>query len=516
MNTSASSRPALERGPLLLIMLGRLVLNLAANVRYDFFRDELYYIQWSERLAWGYAEQPPFVAFVIYLTRALFGHSLFALRLPPALTGAAIVLLAGLMAREMGGRRYAQTLAALCVAAGPIFLGTAALSTMDPYNQLFSVMCLYLLVRYLRTSDTRLWLWFGAVAGLGLLNKLSMPFLGAALLPALLLTPHRRLFLCKHFWAGGLIAFAVFSPFLVWLAANDWATLEFMLNYGGGSKTFQAGFFHWLYMQIVSVHPLTLPVWLAGLYGCLATEAGRPFRAVGWLFLTLYFLFFALKAKFYFLAPAFPMLLAAGSVLIERRLENPRARPWRLALPVLLVAGGLVAAPLAIPILPVDALLRYTAVLGGNAGIRTEQLEEAELPQHFADQFGWREMVAGLARVYETLDPAEQAECAIFTQNYGQAAAVDFYGPAHGLPSAISGHGTYYLWGPGDATGKIVLAVIPESGVEDYRAAFEELTVVARNECGLCIPHERATVFAVCRRSRAPLADLWPMVKHFD
>ncbi|MBI4556000.1 MAG: glycosyltransferase family 39 protein [Candidatus Hydrogenedentes bacterium] len=494
-----------------------MALHWATSFQYGIFRDELYYIEWSKRLAWGYVEQPPFIAFAIFLVRHVLGDSPFGLRFLPSLTGAAVVILTGLMAREMGGRRFAQILAAFCTAAGPIFLALHSMMTIDPFNQLFMIACLYILVRFFRTHDARLWLLFGLVAGVGLMNKLSMPFFGVGVVVALLLTGERRVFLHKEVWLGGLIAFLIFLPFLIWLAANQWATIEFMRNYGSGGKTWQSGFFEYLYMHVLTVNPLTAPIWLGGLYFLFRSSEGKPFRAIGVLFVVLYAMFFVLKAKFYFLSPMFTPLFAAGAVISERWLEAPeRRKSLKPGYAAALIISGVILAPLAIPILPVQTLVKVLAPLGGTAGIKTEQLEETELPQHFADRFGWPEMVQRVADIYQTLSPEERSKCAIFASNYGEAAAIDFYGPGHGLPNALSGHGAYYLWGPGQFTGEVVIAILPESDATKLHEIFREVIPKGRNDVSpYAMPHERNKRFFLCRGITVPLKDVWPSLKRY-
>jgi len=515
-----SEKPLRTRMPcatklLVALALIKLLAHCATNFQYGFFRDELYYIQWSKHLAWGYVEQPPFTALAILLTRMTLGDSLFALRFLPAVCGAVIVLLAGLMAWEMGGGRFAQGMAALSVLIGPTFLGNHALMTINVFDQFFWVVCAYVLIRLIRTGNPTLWLWFGLFAGLGLMNKLTMPFFGAAVIGALLLTPHRRFFLQREIWLGGVIALALFTPYLVWLATHNWASLDWMINYGSGSKTAQASFLSWLYMQVITVHPFTLPIWLSGLYFCFLTTDGRPYRVLGWIFIILYAVFFLLKAKFYFLSPAFPMILAAGSVHVERWYNKKQPRWLKPAYISALVAGGLLSAPLALPVLPPKALVKYLAPLGGNAGIKMEQLEEAELPQHFADQFGWETMVERVAEVYNSLGPYDKAQCAIFASNYGEAAAVDFYGPAYGLPRAISGHNTYHLWGPGDSSGQVLIAILSESDEGMLKELYDEVVTAGRNDCELCMPHERQKVFFLCKGLKVSLEAVWPQLKGY-
>ena len=223
----------------------------------------------------------------------------------------------------------------------------------------------------------------------------------------------------------------------------------------------------------------------------------------------------ALKAKFYFLSPAFPMLLAAGAVPAEQWFSRRRQSWLKPAYVGLVALTGALLAPMTLPALPPHLAVRYCAIFGGDAGVKTEQHEEAELPQHFADQFGWETMVAGIAEVYEGLSPEDRAVCTIFCSNYGEAAAVDFYGPPYGLPPAISGHNTYYLWGPGDYDGQVAIAVIHPAELEGFSEWFDTVEVAGQNECDLCIPYERGRLFCVCRGLKAPIDEVWPQVKSF-
>ena len=198
------------------------------------------------------------------------------------------------------------------------------------------------------------------------------------------------------------------------------------------------------------MQPPTLPIWLAGLYFYLFSREGRPYRTFGWIYVILFVLFMIQNARFYFLAPVYPMLFAAGGVAIERFVRRRRWGWFSPAYISILAVSGIVVAPLTVvPVLPVETLAKITGAAGGDAGIKTETREVAELAQNFADRFGWEEMVASVAGVYEELPPEEQAEACILTGNYGEAGAIDFFGPEYGLPKAISGHNNYYLRGPG-------------------------------------------------------------------
>ncbi|XXY46622.1 hypothetical protein WME91_42140 [Sorangium sp. So ce269] len=256
--------------------------------------------------------------------------------------------------------------------------------------------------------------------------------------------------------------------------------------------------------QIVQQNPLAAPVWLAGLAAALVTERGRPGRVLGLVYMTALVVFVAAKAKAYYLAPAYPMLFAAGGVAVEgwsRRLH------WAAA--GLAVAGGVIGLPLAIPVLPRDTFIRYAAALGVGAQSSGEQHETGKLPQFYADMHGWPEM----ARVHAALPDEERKTCGIFAQNYGEAGAIDLFGPAHGLPKAIAGHNSYWLWGPRDVSGQCVVVI--GGNRETMLEVFEEVEVAGRIEHEWAMPYENVPVH-VGRRSRTPLSELWPRVKHYE
>src|SRR5918994_7766533 len=292
----------------------KLLLHLVTNGNYGYFRDELYYMAAGERLDLGYVDFPPFVALVTAFTRLLLGDSMVALRLFPALAGVLVVVLAGLMARELGGGRFAQGLAALATLVAPSFLVMGTFISMDAFDQLFWVSAAYVLIVILKRDRPRLWLLFGLIAGLGVLTKVTMLYFGFAVFVALLLTPPRRYLRTPWPWVGGVIAFAFLLPYVFWQIEHGWPTLEFWANYGG--KVDPASPVEFLVEQIVTMHPLTLPIWTIGLYYYLFSGAGQPYRPLGWIYIVLFVLFVVQNAKFYFLAPAYPMLFAAGGLTI--------------------------------------------------------------------------------------------------------------------------------------------------------------------------------------------------------
>ena len=491
----------------------KLLLHLLTNGNYGYFRDELYYMAAGERLALGYVDFPPLVALVTAFTRLLLGDSTVALRFFPALTGALVVALAGLMARELGGGRFAQGLAALATLVAPSLLAMGTFLSMDAFDQLVWVSAAYVLLLILKRGKSRLWILFGIIMGLGLLTKVTVLYFGLAVFVALVLTPARRHLLSPWPWVGGAISFVFLLPYVYWQMTHGWPTLEFWADYG--VKVDPASPMEFLIEQIVTMQLPTLPLWLAGLYYYLFSRDGRPLRPLGWIYMVLFLVFLVQNAKFYFLAPAYPMLFAAGAVVIERFV---RRRAWGWLKPTcvtILAISGIVVAPITvIPVLPVETLAKTTGALGGDAGVKIETREVAELPQNFADRFGWENMVATVARVYRGLPAEDRSRACIFTGNYGEAGAVDLFGADYGLPEAISGHNSYYVWGPGDCAGEVVISVGVPRG--DLETVFGEVEKEATIRCEYCMPDEDNLPVYVCRDPRASLQELWPRVKHYD
>jgi Dolichyl-phosphate-mannose-protein mannosyltransferase len=495
------------------LALVKVLLHLLTAGNYGYFRDELYYVAAGERLDLGYVDFPPMVALVARLTRVLFGDSLVALHVFPALAGAVVVVLAGLMARELGGGRFAQGLAALATLIPPNMLVFGTWLSMDAFDQLFWVASAYVLLLILKRDRPRLWLAFGLIAGLGLLTKLTMLYFGLAVFVALLITPARRQLLKPWPWLGGALALVFLLPYVTWEVVHGWPTLGFWANYG--EKVDRSSPVEFMVEQIVTMQPPTLPLWIAGLYYYLFARDGRPYRVLGWIYVILLALFLIQNARFYFLAPAYPMLFAAGATVMERFI---RRRNWNWMKPAyvtILAVSGIVVAPLTVlPVLPVETLARITGAAGGDAGVQVETREVAELPQTFADRFGWENMTATVAEVYDGLPEDQRSRACILTGNYGEAGAIDFFGPAHGLPNAISGHNSYFVWGPGDCTGEVVISIgVPLGLLKEQFGKIEQQTTV---KCEYCMPDENGLPVYLNQEPVMPLEEAWPKFKHYN
>ncbi len=487
----------------------KLIVHLYTGRHYGYFVDELYYFACGEHLAWGYVDQPPLIAFVAKLTRLLLGDSLGAIRFPAALAGVTLVLLTGWMTRELGGRRFAQGFAALGVLLAPAFLGLDNLLTMNAFEPLFWMGCAALLIRMINTGDRKLWLWFGVLAGVGLENKHSMLIFGFALIAGLLLTAQRKLLRGPWLWIGGAAAFLIFAPNLLWNIQHHFPFLELQANIRASHRNVDLSPLQFWAQEILAMLPLSLPLWAAGLWFFVGDREGKEYRSLGYAFLIAAAIIMTLDPRVYYLFPAFPLLFAGGAVRCESWLARPRLRWLKFAWPVSMTLLAAALAPLAVPLLSVPAYIRYAqAIHLQQPRIETAQL--GPLPQLFADQFGWDEMAQTVARAYNNLPADVRPKTAIFGQSYGQAGAIDFFGPKYGLPKALSGHQSYFLWGPRRYTGESMIVM------GDRRARletlFQSVEKVGHVDHPYSMPYEHFDVF-YCRGLKQPLDKMWPQVK---
>lgn len=489
----------------------KFLLHLYANRYYGYFVDELYYLACSRRLDWGYVDHPPLIALLTRLETALSGESLASIRFLPAVAGAGEVVLTALLARELGGGAYAQALAALAALAAPGILAGHNLLSMNAFEPLLWLGCAWLVLRIIKTRNPKLWLWFGLLAGIGLQNKHSMLIFGAGILTGLILTPERSWLKSPWFWAGGLLAFLIFLPNLAWNIRHDFPFLELQANIRRSGRNTPLGFFAFFEQEILALNPLAAPILLAGLWYFFLTWQGKPYRVLGWAWVVAALVIVTFSPRVYYLFPAMPLLLAAGSVRWERGLRDKTARRKAIG-PAALAVAGVLLSPLAVPVLPPESYIRYTTAMHlAPPAIETHRL--GPLPQIFADQFGWEEMTAKVAEVYNSLPPDVRSRTAIFAQNYGQAGAIDLFGKEYGLPEAISGHQNYFFWGPRGYDGSSV--IVMQGRREDLERRFRSIRKAARVEHPYSMPYQHFDVF-YCEGLRQPLPEIWPQVKNWN
>ena len=485
-------------------------LHLSGMARYGFFRDELYYIACSEHLARGYVDQPPLVALIAWLSRHLLGNSLAAFRVFPVLAGAATVYLTGWLAGELGGGRLAQITAALAILFAPLYLAFDSILTMNAFEPVFWLACASIAARIARGGSQKLWLLFGAVAGVGLENKHTMAVFGFGVVLGLLLSRDFSPFRSRWIWLGGAIALAIAAPNLLWEIRHGWPQVEVVRN-AQLLKNEPIGPLRFLGEQVLFYSPLALPLWLAGLAWLFFSRDGKPFRFLGWAYLAVLAVFMIGDGKSYYPMGTYPMLMSAGGVAFEGLAASHAWKPFRIAYPALIVLAGLFTLPFGVPVLPVDAFLKYSNALPYAREVKTERDSTARLPQNYADMFGWESLATTVASVYRSLPEAERPSCAILAGNYGEAGAIDYYGPRLGLPKAIGGHNSYFYWGPREYSGACV--ILFGEGSAEFKNYFGEVQQAAAVPNPLGMPSEQDVAIYICRKPKAPLRELWPHFK---
>jgi hypothetical protein len=488
-----------------LFFLLHVVTNLVSP--YGIHRDEFLYFAMGRHLRLWHMDFPPGIAILSELQRFVLGDSLVALRMVPTLAASAIVVLAALLARELGGGRVAQGFAALAVV-GSVFFQRAGVFFMPVIlDALWWTVAFYALARLCRDEapSRRWWIVLGLAGGIGLLTKFSILFLGFGVLVALLATQRRRALLTRWPWMALLIALVVGSPSLVGQVALDWPLIGQMQDL----RATQLG--HVTVASFFLVQLLFGPAMLVGAWGALALLlAGslQRFRLIGWTVLVVWATLVVLHGKAYYVGPTYPVMFAAGAVALER----VRATRWGPALrrtaAVATAAYGVVVLPLGLPIMPPAPLERYIHAIGGTESLRDNQRVLGRLPQDYADMLGWKERVAAVAQTYHTLSPLERAQAVIIGSNYGEAGALEFYGPRYGLPPVVSAAGSFYYFGPGTRPGSV--AVTLGEGERGLRRLYDSVQAGPHLTNPLTVREERDLTVYVCRRPKTTLQAIWP------
>lgn len=487
------------------------VLLIAYARQYGYFRDELYYLACAEHIDFGYVDQPPLIALVTWLATHVFGTGLIGLRLLPAAAGAGTLVLAGALAREMGGRRFAQAFAAICVALAPITLGLSHILTMNAFEPLFWMGCAYVLLRIAKTGDQRLWIAFGVVAGIGLQNKYSMAFFGAALMLGLLLTPLRKSLAQRWIWIGGAMAFLIVLPNLIWEIRYHFPFFELMHNVRASGRDVVLNPPGFLGQQAMIMHPLTfLLVVPAGLWFLFFDREGRRYRVLGWAYVAILLFFVLTHGKNYYLAPAYAMMFAAGAVWFERITELS-GRGSRAALTAVLVVTGVLIVPMSLPVLSPAHYIAYTRKLHLAPPSFEHQMNGPLGNQIFADMFGWDEMARNVAIAWHSLPPGQRERTAIVANGYGQSGAIDFFGPKYDLPKSIGVHQSYWLWGPGDYTLRSILVM--GDRYEVLASKCGKVTKLGEVSHPLSRRDEHWDILLCENNTDAPFTTIWPKLK---
>lgn len=480
---------------------------------YGIFRDEFYYLAATRRLAWGYVDHPPLSVFLLKVQTLILGDSLTALRVMPALAVSGAVFLSGRMVQLMRGGITAVALACVAVATAPVYIAMGSFYSMNSFDIFLWTAAACLFVLLTENPAPGYWLLTGVVMGLGLLNKVGFLWLGAGFFVGILFTPMRKQMLTPWPYLSAVIAFTIFSPFIFWNLTHEFAHLEFMQNaiankYNGITRIdFIRGIFEIL-------NPVSALVWLPGLYFYFFSSTGKNYRLLGILFLTVFMILLLNgHSKAEYIAPAFPVLYAGGAIFLEQKFDGSRRKWVPFLLVVLIFFTSLLLLPYAKPVLPPETFISYQKSLGFSQK-NSEGKEVKQLPQFYADRFGWKELAETTSDVFRSLSPAEQKSALVFTQNYGEAGALEYYSRQYPLPPVVSGHNAYWHWPSGKE--KLETLIIIGGEKKDHEETFDEVTVAAIHHSRYAMPYEDNLPVFICRKPKFSFKEAWKSAKKYD
>ena len=475
--------------------------------RYGYHHDELYFLACGQHLSFGYVDHPPMIAWIARLADTLFGQSLVGLRMFSVGAEAAAVFMTGLLVVRLGGGGFGIFAACFSMLLAADFVRASIMFTIPSFEPIIWISCAYLLVRIIQEKNPRLWIWIGVLIGIGLLIKHSTLFLVFGLGVGMLLTPLRNELKTRWPYLGGIIALLIFLPNIVWQIVNGWPTIEFLRNLNQGTMRgisavqFIAG-------QFLYLSPMTALICIAGLVFFFSSR-GRPYRVFGWIYGSLFILLLLIKSKIYYLAPAYPAVLAAGGVALEHFIAR---KQWKNAKSIIvgaMVLSWLIFAPVLLPIFSIETMDNYcTALTFGS------MKNVYEITGDLHGQFGWKERVGIIAKAYDSLSAQERDSTIIGGTWYGVAGAVDYFGEEYGLPKAVSGHMTYYLWGlPQKPISTVIVAnALTEKWMPNV---FDEITVIGPTTIEHANPWDRQFAVAICRKPKVDLHEIWPKFKNY-
>ncbi|MCU1241605.1 MAG: glycosyl transferase family protein [Candidatus Acidoferrum typicum] len=504
MNSRIFSWFKSDVGLLVLLAIVRVVVHILTNGHYGFHRDELQTLDDAGHLDWGFVAYPPVVPLLARLELVLCGTSLVGFRLLAAVAVSAAMVFAGLIAKELGGGRREQVLAAIATGISPVSLSQGAVFQYVSFDYLWCVLLTYFLVRLLKTEDARWWLAIGALIGLGMQTKYTMAFFAIGLVSGVVLARARLYLWSAWLWAGVAVSLLIFLPNLVWQVQHHFISLEFLRHIH--ARDVSQGRAHGFLLQqlLFCVNPATIPLVFLGLWFYFAREEGKRYRALCWMYAVTLAIFVVAKARFYYLAPMYPVLLAGGSVLWGEWLKSLRPASFRAAQAVLwtaMVAGAVIFALTTMPLAPFGSgLWKFTS----------------KVHDQFREEIGWTDLAQTVARVYKSLPAEEQARTGILTGNYGEGGALNLYGPGLGLPRAMAGTNSFWYRGYTEPPPETVIVI--GFDLDEADELFSSCRVAAKNTNPYNVVNEESRDhpdILVCRHLRESWPEFWRKFRRF-
>ena len=474
---------------------------------YGYFIDELYYIACSKRLAFGYVDHPPLSIFLLASSRWFLGDSLPAVRFLSSLGIAGTVFMTGVIVRQLGGSRIALVIAALAVIAMPVYQLMGSFYSMNAFEPLIWAIVVFLVIRMIQSEDARCWLWIGLMMGIGLEMKHTIVLYFASLIAGILLTPSRRLLFNRWFFVGMTISFLLILPNLVWQALNGFPSLEFYRN-AMANKNIPTAPAMVVLNQILFANPFSLPLWIGGLGFFFFSGGGKKYRSFGWAYLFLLLVMIINgSSRPDRIAAMYTVLFAGGAAAIASIRAASFRMPAIASIIVMLIVGGMIALPIFTPLLSPSSTRSYISSLGLSLDMEQGKRNEP-LPQWLADRLGWRELASDVSGVYHGLPSQEQMNTVIVSTNYGEAGALEYYGPEYGLPHVFATHNSYHSWGsPPDSIHTFIAVFVDR---RDLQKMFDSVVEAKVHVCPDCTRQQRVIPIYVARGPHFTFSKEWP------
>jgi hypothetical protein len=489
---------------LLIGLLNFLLIYISSFIRgYGYFIDEFYYIACANRPAFGFVDHPPLAPFILTIFQFIFGNSLFAIRFLPALASAFMVFYTGIITKEIGGGKYAQALAAITAASVPSIIAMAGFYSMNAFEPLLAIIAILITVRMIKDNNTIRWIPLGIVLGLGIMNKHTFTVIIFVLVISLLLAGKWKLILNRWFILGGLIAFIIFVPNILWQISNNYPSLEFYKNISARKNVYTPPV-KFIIGQFISMSPFTAPLWLAGISFFMISRKMKEFRFIGIFFLVSFILMMVTStSRSDRLNYAYPVIFTGGAIFFEDLFARYNLKYFKAVFILFIIFGIWIALPVILPYYSYNYVAAYSKILGMNTEL--ERGNKPPLPQLLADRIGWEEKVDLVGKAYLSLTDSEKKRTIIAGDNYGQAGAIELFGKKYGIPYAVSGHNNYYLWSKGHVQGNILIQLSGKGSLKDLTASFDSVDV-SKNEfySPYVTSHENHLRVFTCRGPKMP------------
>lgn len=501
-------KPEYKNLPALIVALA--VLNLIIHFittgffAYGIFRDELYYLACANRLDLGYVDHPPLSIYILSIWKWLFGDSMFAIRLVPAIISSLALFMLGIFTSRLGGGRAAIIISMLAYMLTPIFLGMNTIFSMNTFDFLFWITSAYFLLRIVREENKKLWIWLGVVIGFGLLNKTSMLWLSSGVFLGIIFTPLRKDLKTKYPYIAALIALLIFSPFIIWNITQDFTHLEFMRNaasrkYGGLTPM------SFIMDQLLILNPLAIFIWLPGFYFFFFNKEGKKYKAVVFIWITTFLiLLINIHSKGEYIAAAYQILFAGGAVMIEKWSTSKRWLKYAIAIPIIIL--GIILSPFARPTLPLEQFLKFQSALGLEPPSNEGQSLNRGIPQFYADMYGWEDLAKNVSKVYQSLPEEERKTTLVYCSNYGKASAIEYYSRRYPLPKVICLHNSYWYWWPDPKN--YATTIIIGGEIEDHLHSLKEVEAVGFHKTENAMPYENNLTIFIGRGLKRSLEEI--------